>query len=162
MKMKTLIIQAVIGLSIAGCTSAEKDSKDADTVISGDTLATEIKGDATSMCFLRTDGTKSQDTTSIELVVKDNKVTGQMYWHPFEKDSRKGALSGTIKGDTVNAVWTFMQEGMQDTLALQFLVKGDDLAQKPLKVNTQTGREQTDNSAGYTVAYTPTVNLKKK
>lgn len=152
----------LLGISITACTSGEKETKDGDTVINGDTLATPIAGEATSMCFVRTDGTKNQDTTSVELVVKDDKVSGQMYWHPFEKDSRKGALTGTMKGDTVNAVWTFMQEGMQDTLAVQFLVKGSSLMQKPLKLNAKTGREQTDNSAGFTVAYKPSVDLKKK
>ncbi len=151
-----------MGISITACTSGEKDKKDGDTVINGDTLATPIAGEATSLCFVRTDGTRNQDTTSVELVVKDDKVSGQMYWHPFEKDSRKGALNGTIKGDTVNAVWTFMQEGMQDTMAVQFLVKGNSLMQKPLVVNTKTGREQTNNNSGYTVAYKPSVELKKK
>ncbi len=113
------------------------------------------------MCFLRTEGKSNKDTTSIELVIKDDKVSGQMYWHPFEKDNRKGTLSGTLKADTVNAVWSFMQEGMQDTIGLQFLIKGDNLMQKPLKLNTQTGREQTDQSAGFTLKYQPSVSLKR-
>ncbi len=162
MKIRNLIIPVVLAVTASACTSGEKKDKDGDTVINGDTLATPVVSEATSLCFIRTEGTKDQDTTSVELVVKDNKVTGQMYWHPFEKDSRKGDLSGTIKGDTVNAVWTFMQEGMKDTLALQFLMKGNMLLQKPLKLNTKTGREQTDNSALYTVTYKPSVDLKKK
>ncbi len=162
MRIRNLIIPVVLTVTASACTSTEKKDKDGDTVINGDTLATVLAGEATSMCFVRTEGTKNQDTTSVELVVKDDKVSGQMYWHPFEKDSRKGDLSGTVKGDTVNAVWTFMQEGMKDTLALQFLMKGNTLMQKPLKLNTKTGREQTDNSAGYTVSYKPSVDLKKK
>ena len=162
MKINNLIIPALISVAMAACTSNEDKQGVADTVIKGDTLATEIKPEATSMCFLNTDGKNSQDTTSIELVIKDNNVTGQMYWHPFEKDSRKGALNGTIKGDTVYTVWTFMQEGMKDTLSLQFLIKGDNLMQKPLKLNTQTGRQQTDNAAGFTLLHHPSVSLKKR
>ncbi|PJJ83728.1 hypothetical protein [Mucilaginibacter auburnensis] len=162
MRIRNFIIPVALAVAASACTSSEKKDKDGDTVINGDTLATPVAGEAASMCFVRTEGAKDQDTTSVELVVKDDKVTGQMYWHPFEKDSRKGDLSGTLKGDTVNAVWTFMQEGMKDTLALQFLMKGNTLLQKPLKLNTKTGREQTDNNAGYTVSYKPTVDLKKK
>ena len=146
---------------MAACSAPDDKESIADTVINGDTLATPVKGDATSLCFLRTEGRLNQDTTSIELVIKNDKVSGQMYWHPFEKDSRKGTLSGTVKGDTVNAVWSFMQEGMQDTLGLQFLIKGENLMQKPLKLNTKTGREQTDKSAGFTLLHRPSVSLKK-
>ena len=160
MKINTLIIPAVIAIALASCASPQENDGIGDTVVNSDTLAKPVE--ATSMCFLRTEGKSNQDTTSIELVIKDNNVTGQMYWHPFEKDSRKGALNGTIKGDTVNAVWTFMQEGMKDTLGLQFLIKGDNLMQKPLILNTQTGRQQTDNAAGFTLLHHPSVSLKKQ
>lgn len=164
MRVKSLIIPAVIAIALAACTSPEGKQSMSDTVVNADTLAKPTEVEATSMCFLRTDGKNNKDTTSIELVVKDNNVTGQMNWHPFEKDSRKGALNGTLKGDTVYAVWTFMQEGMQDTIGLQFLINEGNLStltQKPLKLNTQTGRQQTDNAAGFTVVYQPSVSLKK-
>jgi uncharacterized protein YcfL len=162
MKINSLIIITVFAIALAACTSHEgKDDTTGDTVVNKDTLATPTEVEATSMCFLRTDGKNNQDTTSIELVIKDNNVTGQMYWHPFEKDSRKGTLNGALKGDTVHAVWTFMQEGMQDTLGLQFLINGDNLMQKPLKLNTKTGRQQTDNAARFTLLHHPSVSLKK-
>lgn len=161
MKIKTLIIPALLCFTVAACTSTEKEGGLGDTVINGDTVATKIEGEATSMCFVRTEGNGNQDTTSIELVIKDDKVSGQMYWHPFEKDSRKGSLNGTLKGDTVYATWAFMQEGMQDTLALQFLIKDDKLMQRPLKLNAKTGREQTDNTAAFTLLHNPSVTLKK-
>ena len=146
---------------MAACTSTTEKDGDRDTLVNADTPAAPVEVEAKSMCYLRTEGQGNKDTTSTELVIKDNKVTGQMYWHPFEKDSRKGTLSGTLKGDTVYAVWSFMQEGMQDTLGLQFLIKGDNLMQKPLKLNTKTGREQTDNLAGFTLLHHPSVSLKK-
>ncbi len=160
MKINTLIITVLVSAAgMMGCTS-EDEHNDVDTMANRDTVVTE-EVEARSMCYIRTEGTANQDTTSLELVIKDDKVTGQMYWHPFEKDSRKGTLSGTVKGDTVNVVWNFMQEGMQDTLALQFLMQGDHLMQKPLGVITKTGRLQTDSKAGYTIDYRPSVNLKK-
>jgi len=161
MKINSLIIPFAVALSLAACTSPEGTESPADTVVNVDTVAKSMDVEAASMCYLRTEGKDNKDTTSIELLIKDKKLTGQMYWHPFEKDSRKGTLSGTLKGDTVNAVWSFMQEGMQDTLGLQFLIQGDNLMQKPLKLNTKTGREQTDNTAGYTLLHHPSVSLKK-
>lgn len=161
MKINNLIIPVSIALAMAACTSSEKKENIGDTVINATTPATPTEVEATSLCFLRTDGKTNKDTTSIELVIKDDKVSGQMYWHPFEKDSRKGTLSGTKKGDSVNVVWSFMQEGMQDTIGLQFLLKEENLMQKPLKLNTQTGREQTDQSAGFTLEYRPSVSLKR-
>jgi hypothetical protein len=158
MKLKNLIIPALLSIAMAACTSSDDKQGAGDTVINGDTVATKLEA---SMCFLRTEGTKNQDTTSTELVIKNGKVSGQMYWHPFEKDSRKGTLAGTLKGDTVYATWSFMQEGMQDTMALQFLIKGDKLMQKPLIANAKTGRQQTDASAGFTVLHHPSVTLKK-
>jgi hypothetical protein len=161
MKINSLVIPMVVAVAMAACTSSENKESTGDTVVKGDTIASPIQGEATSMCFLRTEGKSNKDTTSIELVIKDEKVSGQMYWHPFEKDSRKGTLSGTLKGDTVYAVWNFMQEDMQDTIGLQFLIKEDSLMQKPLKLNGQTGREQTDHSAGFRLLYRPSVSLKR-
>lgn len=161
MKINSLIILVAIAMAMVACTSSDKKENISDTVINRDTVAAPAEVEATSMCFLRTEGKSNKDTTSIELVIKGDKVSGQMYWHPFEKDSRKGTLSGTLKGDTANVVWSFMQEGMQDTIGLQFLTKGDNLMQKPLKLNTQTGREQTDQSAGFTLQYHPSVSLKR-
>lgn len=116
---------------------------------------------ASSLCFLLTEGKSNQDTTSIELVIKGNKVSGQMNWLPYQKDSRKGKLAGVIAGDTIKATWTFMQEGMPDTLGLKFKLNNNQLMQKPLKLNTKTGRDQTDVSAGYSVVYQSSDKLKK-
>src|SRR4051812_20620379 len=82
---------------------------------------------AHALCFLRTEGNANQDTTSIELVIKDNKVSGIMNWMPYQKDSRKGKLQGTIKNDSIQAVWSFMQEGMIDTINLQFKLDNNQL-----------------------------------
>ena len=161
MKTRQLILPALIAVTIAACSSPDGKQETADTTVKTDSPAIPADSEATSLCFLRTDGNGNRDTTSTELLIKDKTVTGQMYWHPFEKDSRKGTLAGTLKGDTVYAVWSFMQEGMQDTMALQFLIKGSDLLQKPLKLNTKSGREQTDNAAVFTVLHHPSVNLKK-
>jgi hypothetical protein len=141
-------------LLLASCTSAGNKQTGTDTLITSDTLANATKTPAAyALCFLRTEGNNKLDTTSIELVVHGNEVSGQMNWLPYQKDSRKGTLTGTIKNDTLKATWSFMQEGMKDTLNLDFYLKDKQLMQKPLKLNTKTGRDQTDESANYTLVY---------
>ncbi len=151
--MKNICLILAIVLIATACNSA--GDKSGDTSL--DTLTVSTAPPRTTnphaLCFLRTEGNNNQDTTSIELVIKGDKVTGLMNWMPYEKDSRKGKLNGTIKNDTINAVWSFMQEGMTDTIGLKFTVLNNQLMQKPLKLNTTTGRQQTDDSAGYTLAY---------
>ncbi|MDB5155410.1 MAG: hypothetical protein JWR50_117 [Mucilaginibacter sp.] len=82
-----------------------------------------------------------------------------MNWLPYQKDSRKGTLDGALKNDTIHAVWSFMQEGMMDTLKLNFQIKNGELSQKPLKLNTKTGREQTDESSDYSITYNSSTKL---
>ena len=80
-------------------------------------------------------------------------TSDQMNWIPKEKDSRKGTLSGTVAGDEIDALWSFMQEGMVDSINIAFKLSAQQVAQKPLKLNTANGRLETDVSAGYTLLY---------
>lgn len=156
--MKYIALFCIACLSMASCSSPDGKQDGTDTVINNDTLAKSpaTKADKAmvkSLCFLLTEGQTKKDSTSIELVIQGDTVTGVMNWMPYEKDSRKGKLKGTKTGDNINAVWSFMQEGMTDTIDVQFKLTDDMLSQKPLKLNTQTGRQQTDAAANYTLIY---------
>lgn len=148
--MKYIFLVFAAAFFFSSCSSNSDKSNDSSDTIAVTEPRTPL---AHALCFLRTDGANKRDSTSIELVIKNNKVTGLMNWMPYEKDSRKGKLAGTINNDTIQVVWSFMQEGMTDTLTLHFKLDNTKLWQKPLKLNTQTGREQTDMSSGYTLAY---------
>jgi hypothetical protein len=41
----------------------------------------------------------------------------------------------------------------KDTIGVEFLLKDKQLSQKPLKLNTKTGRQQTDETASYSIKY---------
>lgn len=154
--MKYINLFGIASLLIASCSSNNSKSVNKDSVAAADTgkiIKTANPLVVSSFCFLRTEGKSNQDSTSIELVIKGDKVSGQMNWMPDQKDSRKGTLEGILKGDTINAVWSFMQEGMKDTLHLKFKLSNNELSQKPLKLNVTTGKDQTDESAGYTLKY---------
>lgn len=165
--MKNIILGCLASIAMVSCSSNQNKNAATDAVVAGDTLAkaattrqTDNTPTISSLCFLHTEGARHQDSTSIELVIKGSEVSGQMNWLPYEKDSRKGKLNGTVSGDTINAKWTFMQEGMQDTVGVKFKLTGNQLAQKPLKLNVKTDRQQTDESAGYSIIYHSSDKLK--
>ncbi|HEY8929280.1 MAG TPA: hypothetical protein VIM55_08825 [Mucilaginibacter sp.] len=145
-------------LMLAACSRGGNKNSDKDTLSTTVADTTKLKSAVSSLCFLKTEG---KDSTSIQLVIKGDSVTGEMDWVPYEKDARHGQLHGVMKNDTIAAAWTFMQEGMRDTINLKFKMETNQLTQKPLKVNAKTGREQTDDAAGYTVVY-PASNKGKK
>jgi hypothetical protein len=155
---KIITLFCIAAITLSSCTSSgNKTTAGTDTIINGDTLAksksTPVNNNTPtvySLCFLRTEG---KDSTSIEFVIHGDNVTGQMNWIPYQKDSRKGFLEGTIKNNIIKAKWAFIQEGMKDTLNLDFQFKDSQLSQKPLKLNNKTGRDQTDESAGYSLIY---------
>jgi hypothetical protein len=143
-------------LALASC--AGNASKNADTVAGAgaDTStanAAAIPAKNMEYCFVHTDGTSAQDTTAVHLVINDGKVSGDLNWIPKEKDRRKGTLDGTMQGDVIKATWAFMQEGTKDTMAVEFKLSSQQLAQKPLVFNKANGRQQTDTKADYTVIY---------
>lgn len=153
--MKPYVI--ICAMAFASCAGNGNNGADTLKTDSGtDTsYATKLNTPAQNMeyCFIHTDGTSAQDTTAVHLVINANKVSGDMNWMPKEKDSRKGKLLGTLDGDNIKAVWSFMQEGMKDSIALEFKLSSQQLAQKPLVFNSSDGRQQTDIKSGYTVMY---------
>lgn len=144
-------------LALASCTgNAEKRARGITVSANKDTLSVKtLNAPAQNMeyCFVHTEGSTAQDTTAIHLIIKGNKVGGEMNWLPKEKDKRKGTLAGTLNGKIINAMWTFMQEGQKDSLPLAFQLSSQQLAQKPLIINETTGRQQSDAKADYTVFY---------
>jgi len=145
-------------LMLAACSPGGNKSSDKDTLSTTVADTSKLKSAVSSLCFLKTEG---KDSTSIQLAIKGDSVTGEMDWIPYEKDARHGQLHGVMKNDTIAAAWIFMQEGMRDTINLTFKIETNQLSQKPLKVNAKTGREETDNTAGYTIVYPASNRVKK-
>lgn len=154
MKLK-LYLLLLAGMFAAACSG--NHSRGTDTVNSKkDTLKAGTAGAPPvnmQYCFYHTDGTQAQDTTMVNLMINGNKVTGKMSWLPKEKDTRKGTIDGTLNGNAIKAVWTFMQEGTNDTMNVEFQLRGNALAQKPYQYDTETGRQQTNTKADYSVIY---------
>lgn len=106
-------------------------------------------------CFLRTEGTQQQDSSYIQLVIRKKTVSGVYNVIPAEKDARRGTVLGKAEDDVFDLVWTFTQEGMQDTLRVVFALRDGKLMQKPLAVDTATGRQITRDTGDFSMAYEP-------
>lgn len=98
------------------------------------------------LCFQKANG---RDTLKVQLTINGTLVSGRMDNMPYEKDARYGLLSGTISDDHIHARWTYEQEGIKDTLNLDLRLTDSALLQRPVKVNTTTGHEETDATAPY-------------
>ena len=101
------------------------------------------------------EGNQGQDSTLVHLSIHQDTITGSMDWMPWEKDARKGKLHGFLHQDTLNLTWSYMQEGLEDTLGLRFLWKGDTLQQQELEVDSQTGRLYTADKGDFSIDYLP-------
>jgi len=159
----------IIALTIVSCSSPTTKTVETDTAATdgtqtepGQVAPVNSPSAITALCFLRTEGTRNQDTTTIQLVMKGGTVTGEMNWLPSLKDGRRGLLSGRKNGDKIDAMWTFKQEGMTDSIAVAFKLTGNQLAQKPLKADPKTGRQSTDDAADYTLMYQSSNSLRPK
>jgi len=153
--MKPYIL--IVALALASCTGNNDKTADTLKADSGkaDSANAKLKAPAQNMeyCFLHTDGMNAEDTTAIHLIINGNKVTGDMYWLPKEKDRRKGTLTGTTDGNIIKAQWHFMQEGQTDSVAVEFKLSSQQLAQKSSMLDAKTGREVVDPKADYITIY---------
>lgn len=146
----------LISILLSGCNQTPPKKKHAnwvDSSFQSDTLGMDTSHRPNEMCFLRLEGSASKDSTFVNLSILGNKVTGKYSWVPFEKDSKTGSLNGVKKGDTIDVIWQFMQEGVQDTIRTVFLLQKGQLMQKPYQVNPQTGRQFTDDRSAFSISY---------
>lgn len=59
------------------------------------------------------DNSGKMDVEELTLSITGNDVTGMYNWLPAEKDQRKGTLTGSLQGNTIQAKYIFMQEGIE-------------------------------------------------
>lgn len=143
--------------SLAACQSSPQQTDTTDTTNSKQKIKRgKITKRTQDGCYIKVSGQQMKDTLFVQLHVQNNTVSGQMIESIFEKDSRKGTLAGTMQPDkTIKAVWTFMQEGMTDSLNVAFKLDHTGLTQQPFKVDAATGRQVLDTAAPYSIKLEP-------
>jgi hypothetical protein len=147
---------AALSLLAVSCKSASEKENTSDST-NRQSKKGKISKRTQDGCYMYVSGNQMKDTLYVQLHVQNNKVSGKMIDDIYEKDSRKGTIAGTMKADnTINAVWTFMQEGMTDTMTVDFRLNHSALFKKPFKADMSTGRQVTDAAANYTIELKPT------
>lgn len=142
MHIHPLVILIIYCLPFVACQNGTRDE--------GGTADNEQKN-----CFLRLEGTLLQDSSYIQLVTRNETVSGTYNVIPHEKDARRGTVMGKLADDVFDLVWTFSQEGTQDTLRVVFKLDNGKLLRKPLAVDTLTGRQLTLDTSGFSEVYEP-------
>lgn len=69
------------------------------------------------------DNPENKDIIELNLNIDGDKVTGNYNWLPAFKDKREGNLEGTISDRTINAKYTFNQEGQAQSADLKIELK---------------------------------------
>lgn len=138
----------LLALAFASCST---DQKMGSTVEQSDSVASQEKEKI--LCFLHQEGASMRDSSTIQLKITGDSVKGTFNHIPYEKDSRKGTIEGFKTGDTIKALWSFMQEGMNDSISVEFLIKDDALFQKTFGVDENTGRQKLTDTSTFSVRY---------
>ncbi len=119
--MKQFII-ALILIAAASCTQKKSNPNETmNDTIPAENIETPISG---KQCYL---GVEGRDSVSLEIETNNNSFKGYLFYNRFESDSSIGEIQGTISGDTVKGVYTFMSEGMISVMDKYFLVKDGQL-----------------------------------
>lgn len=134
--MKALIILSAASISFTACTSTPDK-----TIRNTDSLSVSPVTVPDTLCFRKLDGAANQDTTSLQMIIDGKQVSGFFAHYPFQKDRRVGEITATISDDLIKGIWTYMQEGINDTLDVEFKLNGDKLIQKSYTIDPATGRE---------------------
>lgn len=70
----------------------------------------------------------SRDTTTLQLVINGDRVTGYLDNNPYEKDRAKGPFAGTIRENRIQVDWQRSGEGITQPYTLDLLRQGDHIS----------------------------------
>lgn len=116
------IIFALLLIAAVSCTQRTSTSSEpTNETVPAETVENIVSG---KQCFL---GVEGRDSVFLEMETNNNSFQGYLFYNRFESDSSIGEIQGTISGDTVKGVYTFMSEGMISVMDKYFLVKDGQL-----------------------------------
>ena len=145
-EMNRILLLSVIILALVACTQSNNVQ-----VTKFDAKETSQRTD--TLCFNRYSGLKNQDTAFIKLIIEGDKVRGYFRNIPYEKDSRKGIVSGVKTGNHIKGMWHYQQEGVADSIAYEFKLHDTKLFQKETSYDATSGREFLSDSAKFNVEF---------
>lgn len=151
----TLIISSLLMLfnTLISCQN-ETDLSEENTKSVATVAEKNIAPKSDTLCFLHCDGLHNEDTSAIQLIIKDQDIEGSMMYIPYEKDAQIGYIKGRIDANNIiHAGWIYEQEGMEDKVEVEFQLKESSLLEKDRIYNPTTGKEELNHNKGYTIEY---------
>ena len=127
--MKNLL--ALLGITaFASCNTSTPTTTETTETKTEMVTATPPANTPETLCFRNEvvfkDNPDMKDVTELQLAMTGDKVTGTYNWLPAEKDQRNGTLTGTRTDNTIQATYTFMQEGTESTVPVQISLTGNE------------------------------------
>jgi len=119
MKISKIPLFILVILLCVSCNNSKKEEKTTE----------KTKVITQEFCFLNEyrfpDSTENIDILKLDIQIKGDSVTGNYNWLPALKDQRNGRLIGTIQDKTINATYTYMQEGIQEIADITIILADD-------------------------------------
>ncbi|GAB3687974.1 hypothetical protein GCM10027592_02250 [Spirosoma flavus] len=119
MRFSTILHVSFILLSSCGERKTQTESTTTDSLSNGS--ATNVAQPDT-LCFRQVVG---RDSTTLRLFTNGTNVTGELNVLPYEKDRARGTIEGTLANNQIQADWQRSGEGVTQTYAVTFNMKGD-------------------------------------
>ena len=129
---------SAIAATTVGCASTDSSSTSPGSTSPGSTTAKDPEtvqpsgkntipiADSVKHCFRNE--YSSGDITDIEelnITIADAQATGVYNWLPALKDKRLGEFEGVLTNDTVDAIYTYEQEGVSESVPISILINED-------------------------------------
>ncbi|MBO9201894.1 MULTISPECIES: hypothetical protein [Niastella] len=137
--MKTTHFPVLLVL-LAACNSQPKETeKETEKQAEAPAVA---KADSAVSCYQYA---TAADTITLKLVRTGENVTGTLVYLLKEKDSNKGTIQGTLKGDLLVADYTFMAEGSQSIRQVAFKQTGNTFIEGYGDIVEENGKQHFKN-----------------
>jgi hypothetical protein len=107
-------------------------------------IVTESK----EFCFRKISGIQNRDTLEMSFRITGKSIQGELRQAIFEKDQRIGPISGEWNGRLFRVAWFYQQEGIRDTLPVQFLITPAGVLMAPLGEGEKTGGQAANIDTG--------------
>lgn len=152
MKNSPICVLTLLAALVFSCnekpanTSTTDQPENTEVAINKDSLSNGNQS-ITPGCYINT---FNKDTAFLQLAIDNNVVTGELEYKRFEKDQNKGAITGSLHGDTLVADYTFNSEGTTSVRQVVFVKKGDLLVEGYGEVAEVNGRTTFKNPGSLT------------
>jgi len=122
--MKLYISALAIALVLGSCQKEKPQVvvTEEDTVESNAPVAERATG---KECYLKVIG---RDSIMLQMQRNGDSVTGNFYWKPAEKDSKRNTFKGVLKGTTATTIAEVTGEGMTSREDFNFTVQNSTVA----------------------------------